>query len=371
MDLQVATILIGSILVSPIMQITCIVGARPQFIKLAPFLDAARKAGHSVRTVHTGQHYDDEMSDVFFRDLDIPSPDLNLGIGSESQAVQTARMMEGLEKDILEHTPDWVVVFGDTNSTLAGALSAAKTGTPSAHIEAGLRSFNRAMPEEINRLVSDHLCDLLFVPSDQGMVNLQKEGLTEKAIRTGDIMADVLSQFSQRLPENILTNYNVGTGEYYLMTLHRPASVDDPDMLRWMLDQVAKLGENVLFPAHPRTRKAIEKNEIKVADAIQLLPALSYLEFQALQAKARGILTDSGGIQKEAYIWKVPCFTLRTETEWTETVEAAWNTIVVPGEGDLAKAVAEWRKPAEHPLLYGDGKSAETIIEHLASRMAA
>jgi len=346
-------------------KITCIVGARPQFIKLSPFLKAAEAAKHKVRIIHTGQHYDDEMSDSFFRDLEMKAPDLNLNVGSNSQAIQTAQMLEGVEVDLLQNKPDWVVVFGDTNSTLAGSLAAAKINIPTAHIEAGLRSFNRQMPEEINRIVTDHLCDLLFVPSDEGMINLKKEGLTEKSIRTGDLMADVLETFRNKLKDNILNKFEVEKGEYCLLTLHRPASVDNHDMLCWMIDQVSRTDKTILFPAHPRTRKAIEHGNIEIPNSIKLIPPLGYLEFQTLQAKALAILTDSGGVQKEAYLWKVPCFTLRTETEWTETIDSGWNTIVFPGKGDLKMALDNWKAPKAHPNLYGDGHASEAIVREL------
>ena len=347
------------------MQITCIVGARPQFIKLSPFLKAAETANHNVRIIHTGQHYDDEMSDAFFRDLEIKSPDLNLNIGSNSQAVQTAQMLEGIEIDLLKNKPDWVVVFGDTNSTLAGSLAAAKINIPTAHIEAGLRSFNREMPEEINRIVTDHLSDLLFVPSDEGMINLEKEGLADKSIRTGDLMADILETFRTKIKEKILDKFGVKKGTYCLLTLHRPASVDNYDMLCWMIDQVSQTDKTILFPAHPRTRHAIKNNNIEIPNSIKLIPPLGYLEFQTLQSKAFAILTDSGGVQKEAYLWKVPCFTLRTETEWTETIDSGWNTIVFPGKGNLKKAIEDWEKPNAHPNLYGDGKASEAMVNEL------
>ena len=347
------------------MDILSIVGARPQFIKLAPFRAAAAAAGHRMRVVHTGQHYDDDMSATFFQQLGLPEADLNLGVGSASHAVQTARMLEGIEADIIEQTPDWIVVFGDTNSTLSGALAAAKAGVPAAHVEAGLRSFNRAMPEELNRVVADHICDLLFVPSDQGMTNLEREGLSQRAVRTGDIMADALQMVRPRLPEKALEQAGVKEGEYYLLTLHRPASVDDPVILNWMLSQIVALKRPVLFPVHPRTRKAMERDGLESSGLVQLSPPLGYLEFQALQANARGVITDSGGVQKEAYLWKVPCFTLRTETEWTETVEAGWNTLVIPRKDDLEKAVSTWLRPTEHPALYGNGQAAEAMVRGL------
>ena len=347
------------------MQITCVVGARPQFIKLSPFLKAAEAANHEVRIIHTGQHYDDEMSDAFFRDLEMKNPDLNLNIGSNSQAIQTAQMLEGVEVDLLQNKPDWVVVFGDTNSTLAGSLAAAKINIPTAHIEAGLRSFNREMPEEINRIVTDHLCDLLFVPSDEGMINLKNEGLSDKSIRTGDLMADILETFRNKLDDNILNKFDVEKEKYCLLTLHRPASVDNHEMLYWMINQVSQIEKTVLFPAHPRTRHALKQHNIEIPNSIKLVPPLRYLEFQTLQAKSFAVLTDSGGVQKEAYLWKVPCFTLRTETEWKETVDSGWNTIVFPGKGNLKKAIGNWKKPNTHPNLYGDGRASETIVNEL------
>ena len=353
------------------MDIISIVGARPQFIKLAPFRAAAVAAGHRIRVLHTGQHYDDNMSATFFRQLELPKADLNLGVGSASHAVQTARMLEGIEADILEQAPDWVVVFGDTNSTLAGALAAAKTGVPAAHVEAGIRSFNRTMPEELNRIVADHICDLLFVPSDHGMVNLKREGLSQRTVRTDDIMTDTLQLVRPRLSERALEQAGVEAGEYYLLTLHRPASVDDPVMLHWMLAQVAALERPVLFPVHPRTRQAMESAGLEPSGLVQLSPPLGYLEFQALQASARGVITDSGGIQKEAYLWEVPCFTLSTETGWTETVETGWNTLVIPRKDDLEKTVSAWLRPTEHPALYGNGHAAEAMVRELEKWLEA
>ena len=344
------------------MKITCVVGARPQFVKLAPFLRAAKSLKHNVRIVHTGQHYDENLSNVFFKDLGMPAPDLNLGIGSDTQAKQTARMLQGLEKELLENMPEWVIVFGDTNSTLAGSLAASKIGVKVAHVEAGLRSYNRSMPEEINRIISDHICDLLFVPSEQGMANLRKEGIEERAIRTGDLMADVLIHFQDKLPDDIFTKLNIKQNDYYLLTLHRPASVDEGAMLNWMIKQASKLEKTVIFPVHPRTQQSIEREKINLNKYIKLIPPLGYLDFQALMSKAIAVLTDSGGIQKEAYIWKVPCFTLRTETEWNETIETGWNTLVRPKKDEITEAVNQWKRPSAHPSLYGNGNSAKDII---------
>ena len=351
------------------MKITCIVGARPQFIKLSPFIKAAEVANHEVRIIHTGQHYDDDMSNAFFRDLDIKNPDLNLNIGSKSQAIQTAQMLEGIEVDLLQNKPDWVVVFGDTNSTLAGSLASTKINIPTAHIESGLRSFNREMPEEINRIITDHISDLLFVPSDEGIINLNNEGLGKKSIRTGDLMADILETFRNKLENNILDKFDVEEKKYCLLTLHRPASVDTHEMLYWMIKQVSQIDKKVLFPVHPRTRHAIETHNLEIPNSVKLISPLGYLEFQTLQAKSFAVLTDSGGVQKEAYLWKVPCFTLRTETEWTETIDSGWNTIVFPGKDNLKKAIEAWKIPNTYPNLYGDGKASEKIVEQLSASL--
>ena len=349
------------------MNITCVVGARPQFIKLAPFFTRCEELNHKVRNIHTGQHYDKNMSDIFFDELGLKKPDKNLEIGSASQTKQIAKIILGLEEDLKRNKPDWVVVFGDTTSTIAASIVASKMNIKLAHIEAGLRSFNRDMPEEINRIVSDHISDLLFVPSDNGMTNLMNEGLKDKAIRTGDLMADVLFHFKEKISDAVLERYNIKKNDYYLLTLHRPASVDEPKMLDWMMKEILSLNKKIIFPVHPRTRLALERTKFE-DNKMVLIPPQSYLDFQSLISNSKGILTDSGGIQKEAYLWKKPCYTLRTETEWRETIKTGWNTLVTPGKDCLLEIVNEWKKPDEHPDLYGDGETAEKIIQELEKR---
>lgn len=340
------------------MKIASIVGARPQFVKLAPFSLQIRKK-HKELIIHTGQHYHVNMSDSFFSDLSIPDPDYHLEIGSDTHGVQTGKMLSSLERVILDEKPDLVVVFGDTNSTLAGALAAAKIQTPVIHIEAGLRSFNRAMPEEINRIVADHLADYLYVPTSTAMKNLKREGLEEKSYLTGDIMVDSLNMALDRAKENsrVLENHRLASGGYYLLTLHRPQNVDNYPYLKKLLSQLNRLEHPVLFPVHPRTEKVLSENEMQplasVYPNILFVEPVSYIDFIFLQKNAWKILTDSGGIQKEAYILQIPCLTVRDETEWVETVEAGWNILINPFEDDFIEKIKNHNKPSEYPLLYG------------------
>ena len=308
------------------------------------------------------------MSDVFFYELGLDKPNRNLEIGPASQTVQIAKIMLGLEQDLKDNEPDWVVVFGDTTSTIAASIVASKMGIRLAHIEAGLRSFNRDMPEEINRIVSDHVSDLLFVPSSTGMTNLVNEGLEKRAVKTGDLMADVLFHFKGKLSDNIVSQYNLKKEDYYLLTLHRPASVDNIEMLDWMIKQVIAINKKIIFPVHPRTKLKLENNEY-INENLLVIPPQGYLDFQSLIFNSKGVLTDSGGIQKEAYLWKKPCYTLRTETEWTETIKTGWNKLVIPGKDNLLDIINEWKAPSDHPNLYGDGKAADKIIFELENRI--
>ncbi|MBV6510879.1 MAG: UDP-2,3-diacetamido-2,3-dideoxy-D-glucuronate 2-epimerase [Ignavibacteriaceae bacterium] len=310
-----------------------IVGARPQFIKLGPLSKIVRESFNEI-VVHTGQHYDYNMSQSFFEELGIPKPDYFLEVGSGSHAVQTGEMLSKLEHVLLKEIPDLVVVFGDTNSTLAGALAAAKLQIKTVHIEAGLRSFNKSMPEEVNRIVSDHVSDFLFVPTYTGMSNLINEGLGKKAILTGDIMVDSvkLAASLSQVHSSILTRYGFDEGGYYLLTLHRPYNVDDPQILEKILDNLLKLSLPVIFPVHPRTKKLLDSNSIKIPENFVITEPQGYFDFLALQGKSKAIITDSGGIQKEACILRKPCITLRTETEWTETIQAGVNILINPTE---------------------------------------
>lgn len=303
--------------------------------------------------VHTGQHFDKEMSELFFRELEIPEPDLNLNINKGNHGEQTGRMLIELEKVMEDFKPDLVLIFGDTNTTLAGALNAAKLHIAALHIEAGLRSFNRSMPEEINRILADQAADYLFAPTRTAMENLAKEGQDHKAYLTGDIMVDSLQYILEKAKKrDTLKNLSLQNG-YYLMTLHRPYNVDDPAKLQLILDKLADLDKQVLFPVHPRTRNMIENNKIKVPGTIKLIKPQGYLDFINLEAHCDKILTDSGGIQKEAYIHRKPCLTIRPETEWVETVEDGWNMLVNPENDAFVSKINQFNPATKQSDIFG------------------
>ena len=310
------------------MKITSIVGARPQFIKLGPFSRELRKY-HNELIIHTGQHFDAEMSDLFFKDLEIPEPNFNLDIHGGTHGQQTSQMISSIESILLKEKPQLVVVFGDTNSTLAGSLATVKLGIPCLHIEAGLRSFNRTMPEEINRIVSDHTSNFLFAPTETAMKNLEKEGLTAKSFLTGDIMVDSLNWGIEKAKKSVvLDKLCLKNKEFSLLTLHRPYNVDDPIKLSEIIKQLGNLSSLIVFPVHPRTKAIIENNNIQIPPNFILIKPLGYLDFIKLQNSSIRIITDSGGIQKEAFLLKKPCITLRSETEWLETVSEGWNLLI-------------------------------------------
>ncbi|MEJ5197355.1 MAG: UDP-N-acetylglucosamine 2-epimerase (non-hydrolyzing) [Anaerolineae bacterium] len=348
------------------MKVVTVVGARPQFIKAAPVCKALRAAGHSEYLVHTGQHYDYGMSQVFFDELDIPQPDINLEVGSGSHGRQTGEMLIRLEEVLLAEKPDRVLVYGDTNSTLAGALAAAKLHIPVAHVEAGLRSFNREMPEEHNRVLTDHIADLLFCPTQTAVDNLRNEGITRGVHLVGDTMYDAVLQFAAlaRTRSTILARLGLQPKRYLLATVHRPYNTDDPVNLRSILEAFAELEEPVIFPVHPRTRQRMEALNVRTLERsnVQMIEPVGYLDMLALEQHARLILTDSGGIQKEAYWLGVPCVTLRTETEWVETVAAGWNVVVGADRARIVAAVRSLVAPAVRPLSYGDGRAAGQIV---------
>ena len=352
------------------MDILCVVGARPQFIKLAPFVRECithNGANSWPRILHTGQHYDVQLSSALFQQLQIPPPYLNLEVGSGSHAEMTAKMLIAIEKELINQRPDWVVVFGDTNSTLAATLAACKVGVKVAHVEAGERSYNRTMPEEINRVVTDHLSDILFVSSHNAVVNLEKEGLQDKAMVTGDIMIDTMISWKHNLPMHILNKLNVKKNEYYLLTIHRPGNVDDSESFKRIYDELKDIKTPIVFPCHPRTKKRLEEDGLwdEINESWIVQPPIAYLDFQALLQNTKAIITDSGGIQKEAYFYKVPCFTLRPETEWIETVDAGWNTVVRPGVDSLRSALDSWEEPTTHKQLYGNGRAAMKMVNAL------
>ena len=355
----------GWLVFAAAMKILSVVGNRPQFIKSAPLSLALRNKVDEV-VLHTGQHYDRELSQIFFDELELGDPEYRLEVGSGTHAEQTGRMLPGIEQAILAEAPNAVLVYGDTNSTLAGALAAAKLGVPVAHVEAGLRSFDRAMPEELNRILVDTLSSLLFCPSDAAVENLRREGIVEGVRQVGDVMMDANARLAPlaRDRSNALAEAGVEPRSYLLLTLHREANVK-PVPLRSVIAALEQLGEPVVFPAHPRTRTALETAGIRVPESVHLLPPAGYLDFAALASQARLVLTDSGGVQKEAYWYGVPCITLRTSTEWVETLATGWNRLVGTETKAIVAAVASASVPEEHPPLYGDGHASERIVEAL------
>ena len=353
------------------MRVASIVGARPQFIKAAPLDRQLRELCQHV-LIHTGQHYDYTMSAVFFEELAIPEPHYNLGVGSASHGKQTGEMLIRIEETLVEEQPDCVLVYGDTNSTLAGALAAVKLHLPVAHVEAGLRSFNRSMPEEINRVLTDRVADLLYCPTETARSNLLREGIADGVFNFGDVMYDLVLQSMELVDRasNILPFPDLRPGSYLLTTIHRPANTDDERNLTSILRALAATEEVVIFPAHPRARQAMDRLGLEVSANVRLLEPVSYLDMLALEKDARLILTDSGGVQKEAYFFGVPCLTLREETEWVETTEAGWNLLVGANEQRIAEAIRDFQPQGERPPLFGDGKASQRVALHLQSVFA-
>lgn len=353
------------------MNVVTIVGARPQFIKAAPLSRALRQAGIQEYLLHTGQHYDYGMSQVFFEELGLPKADINLNVRSGSHGWQTGQMLIEIERVLLERKPDAVIVFGDTNSTLAGALAAVKLGVPVAHIEAGLRSFNRQMPEEHNRVLTDHCADWLFCPTQTAVENLRREGLTVGVHLVGDPMYDAVLLFSQAAEQKsrILERLGLQPRGYLLATLHRAYNTDDPAALASLLGALQSLEETVILPLHPRTRQKIADFGLLQADSapqLRLIEPLSYLDMLVMEKNARLILTDSGGVQKEAYFFAVPCLTLRPETEWVETLTDGWNTVVGLDPERIRRSVRERTPPPVPPRpVFGEGNAAEKIAHLL------
>ncbi|HEX8746001.1 MAG TPA: UDP-N-acetylglucosamine 2-epimerase (non-hydrolyzing) [Pyrinomonadaceae bacterium] len=371
------------------MRVLTVVGARPQFIKAAPVSRALGRAGIEEVLVHTGQHYDRGMSQIFFEEMGIREPDINLEVGSGLHGWQTGQIMVRLEKVLQEEKPDWVLVYGDTNSTLAGALVAAKLQLRVAHVEAGLRSFNRAMPEEINRIVADHLSSLLLCPSRVAVSNLSAEGIREGVHAVGDVMYDALLEYSAEADKrsSILQRIKVEPKHYLLLTIHRAENTDDPERLRAVLKALANLDSTVVFPVHPRALKALAAagfvslsspvdDEMQAArltldelslDHIRLIEPLGYLDMMNLARHARTVLTDSGGLQKEAYWLGVPCVTLREETEWVETVEAGWNVLAGTDAARITDALRSFKAPGGEATrnLYGEPGASERCVRVL------
>jgi UDP-GlcNAc3NAcA epimerase len=350
-------------------KLVSVIGARPQFVKASP-LSIELRAQHREILVHTGQHYDAELSQVFFDELGLPPPDRSLGIGSGSHGRQTGAMLAALEGVFEDERPDAVVVSGDTNSTIAGALAAAKIGIPVAHVEAGLRSFNRQMPEELNRIVTDHLSTWLFAPSDNAREHLFREGISAGVHVVGDVMADAVRIHGDRarVRSQALDRVGVEEKSYYLATIHRAENTDDPIRLAGIFAALRRLDAPVVLPLHPRTRKRLAEMDHRTTESIRITEPQGYLDMLRLEEGAICILTDSGGIQKEAYYLHTPCVTLRDETEWVETVELGWNEISGTEPDRILSAVGRVRATdgRPHPLLYGDGYAARRIATILS-----
>jgi UDP-N-acetylglucosamine 2-epimerase (non-hydrolysing) len=350
-------------------RVLSVVGARPQFVKLAPIHHALIAAGHEHIIVHTGQHYDRDMSDVFFEDLEIPHPDENLAVGSSSHGKQTGAMLEMLEVSFLRHKPDWVLVYGDTNSTLAAAVAAVKIHQPLAHLEAGLRSFNRQMPEEHNRVLTDHASDLLLAPTSVAFDHLQHEGLGHRTIVVGDVMTDVClatrDKCKTQAPE--MPHGWSTEDDYVIATIHRQENTDDPIRLRQIIDYLASSKSKVRLLAHPRLKsKAVEANINLLVGNIQIFEPLAYPQLVHAVCNSVGVVTDSGGLQKEAFLLDKPCITVRTETEWVETVNSGWNTL----DPNCSQSIDEilGREYPVHSLQpYGDGRAADAAVRALSS----
>lgn len=351
------------------MKILSIVGARPEFIQSAPVSKVLRKQ-HQEILVHTGQHYDYLMSQTFFDEIGIPKPDYNLEVGSGSHAKQTAEILMRLEEVLIRERPDLVIIRGDTNSTLAGALAASKLHIPIAHIEAGERSFDRRMPEEINRLAADRVSDLFFCVSQTAVRHLSSEGIQTSVYWVGDVMLDAMQANLPlaRQKSTALERLSLTPKDFALVTIHRAGNTDDPDRLRRILSALSRVDEEVIFPVHPRTRGAIEKLGLEVGKRLRMIEPIGYYDMVALEENARLIATDSGGVQREAYFLKVPCLTLRDETEWTETLQAGWNKLVGADEQEIHSAWRNFSPPDVQPPIFGDGKASEKILD-IVSKM--
>ena len=349
------------------MKIASVVGVRSEFIQASPVSRELRRHNEEI-LIHTGQHYEPSMSDAIFESLGIPRPTYNLEVGSASHASQTAAMMEGLETVFEREDPKFVLVYGGANTALSGALVASKMQLPLGHVEAGVRCHNRSIPEEINRRITDHLSALLFCPTQTAVGNLEREGISQGVHLVGDVTYDVALQSAQASRgRDIVDRLNLRPGDYLLATIHRPASVDDAGILAGILGALHDSGQPIVFPAHPRTRKRLEAFGLleRFRDLLRIVDPVDYLDFQALLMNARKVVTDSSGVQKEAYFFGVPCITLRDETEWIETVEDGWNAPVGSEPEDILHAIAHFNPSGTKSKSFGDGHAAERIARIL------
>ncbi|GAB1419138.1 UDP-N-acetylglucosamine 2-epimerase (non-hydrolyzing) [Bacteroidales bacterium] len=358
-------------------KIVTIVGTRPQFVKAAVMSRLLRSAewndSFNEVLIHTGQHYDDSMSGVFFRELDLPNPDLHLQVESGGHGRMTGSMLLRIEEALEEQKPDIVLVYGDTNSTLAGALAAAKMGIPVAHVEAGLRSYNKSMPEEINRLLTDNISDWLFCPTQTAVSNLEKENIRKGVYLTGDIMFDAILFYQEKLrqsnPHQLLQSIGLNDGftdePFLLATIHRASNTDDPAKLSAIMQALGRSRQRIVLPLHPRTRKMLIQHQIQAQSNIRVTEPVGYLAMLLLENRCQAVVTDSGGVQKEAFFMQKPCITLRDETEWTETVESGWNTLAGTEPEKILSAIQQLHKPSRYPAFYGDGHSAQQMLKAL------
>ena len=356
------------------MRIVSLVGNRPQFVKAAPLCQALRAEGEEI-LVHSGQHYDPDLADLFFDELGIPAPDHSLAVGPGSPLHQLTIMMERLEPVLADTQPDALLVYGDTTTTLAGALVAAKMNVPLAHVEAGLRSFDKRMPEEQNRVITDHLSDVLLCPTQQAVDNLAREGVTKGVHLVGDVMYDACRAFAALAAKQPgAVGRGLKPGGYVLVTIHRAAATDTPEALSAMVEVLTSLGAPAIFPVHPRTRAKLEAagrwDELQNVPGLIMARPAGYLDFTALLMQAQAVITDSGGVQKEAYFHGIPCITLRDTTEWVETVDGGFNRLTGMDAAKVAEAMADLSMPDERPQYYGDGHAADAIVRALVAELS-
>lgn len=353
------------------MKIASVVGVRPQFVKASVVSRELRKK-HEEVLIHTGQHYDYEMNQVFFKELGIPEPDYYLGVGSGSHGFQTGEMLKKIEEVLINESPDLVLTYGDTNSTLAGALAASKMHIKTAHVESGLRSFDKSMPEETNRILTDHSSDVLFCPTQNAVDNLKREGITENVFLTGDVMVDslLLNKEIAETRSSVLSDLNLKSKDYFVATIHRASNTDNKQNLQNIVEAFKELNEKIVFPVHPRTEKLLRSYGLydSLKSSVMLVEPLGFFDFIKLMSHAKMILTDSGGIQKEAYILQVPCVTLRENTEWIETIEDGWNILVGSNKNKILEVVNQFRPSVQnHRNRFGDGSASNRIISKINS----
>ncbi len=356
------------------LRIMTIVGARPQFVKVASISKViAENDGISEVLVHTGQHFDQNMSDIFFEEMAIPKPDYNLNIHSVGHGAMVGRQLEAIENILIKEKPDLVLVYGDTNSTLAGSLAAAKLNIPVAHVEAGLRSFNRIMPEETNRVLTDHLSDLLFAPTQNAKKNLIAEGISsDKIFMIGDVMLDASLLFRKKSKKPLwFDDLRIPLNDFVLTTVHRAENTDNFDRLNSIFNGLASSNEEIILPLHPRTKDRLKEHKIKITENIHVVNSVSYLEMIWLENNCRIICTDSGGVQKEAYFFEKPCVTMRDETEWVELVEEGWNNLVGTSSNAISNGIKIATKPDQNNFLYGHGNAANEIVDIIINTLVS